>query len=332
MTTQNPAWVALIQRGRMSPGFTITYSAARIISPRPRGGQAAYRGLAGHGGIVRDNRSFIGRAVRFLATKQASGSSSTLAAVFPPRPTCTRWPSRSPRTLAWSISTTTRWSGPMVRRCSPTASRSRWCTPICASRPRCCRAPELLRLLDLTQPVAVVCASVLHFVSDEEDPHRIIAEYRDHMAPGSYLAISHGTTGTAENDPDQRRRQRDQCLPSGIGAVACPFAGGNPAFLRGLRPYRPRCGLDKRVAARSRRPARGAAQVATGRSWPQALSGDVYGRTEPGTGRRRHDHAERHKHSDQPRTFPRQPSRGFRLMILMSWPNSNVRPSKTRAA
>ena len=36
--------------------------------------------------------------------------------------------------------------------------------------------------------------------------------------------------------------------------------------------------------------------------------------------------------SDQPRTFPGQPSRGFRLMIVMSWLNPDVRPSKTRAA
>ncbi len=63
------------------------------------------------------------------------------------------------------------------------------------------RHPEVLALLDLAQPVAVMCASVLHFVSDEEDPHRIIAGYRDRIAPGSYLAISHGTTGTAEEDP-----------------------------------------------------------------------------------------------------------------------------------
>ena len=64
------------------------------------------------------------------------------------------------------------------------------------------RHPDVLALLDLAQPVAVVCAAVLHFVADEDDPYRIIAEYRDHMAPGSYLAISHGTTGSAEEDPD----------------------------------------------------------------------------------------------------------------------------------
>jgi len=64
------------------------------------------------------------------------------------------------------------------------------------------RHPDVLGLLDFAQPVAVVCASVLHWVADEEHPHRIIAEYRDHLAPGSYLAISHGPTGTADDDPD----------------------------------------------------------------------------------------------------------------------------------
>ena len=59
----------------------------------------------------------------------------------------------------------------------------------------------LLALLDLTQPVAVVCAAVLHFVADADDPYRIIAEYRDQLAPGSYLAISHGTTGRPRRIP-----------------------------------------------------------------------------------------------------------------------------------
>ena len=62
--------------------------------------------------------------------------------------------------------------------------------------------PEVAALIDLTRPVALVCASVLHFVPDSDEPHRMIAEYRDRLAPGSYLAISHGTTGSAEEDPD----------------------------------------------------------------------------------------------------------------------------------
>jgi len=51
-------------------------------------------------------------------------------------------------------------------------------------------------------PRAVRCTSTLHFVPDEDEPHKIIAEYRDHMAPGSYLAITHGTM---EEDPAGER-------------------------------------------------------------------------------------------------------------------------------
>ena len=59
--------------------------------------------------------------------------------------------------------------------------------------------PGVLGLLDLTQPLAVLCTSTLHFIADEAEPHKIIAEYRDQMAPGSYLAITHGTL---EDDPE----------------------------------------------------------------------------------------------------------------------------------
>jgi hypothetical protein len=52
-------------------------------------------------------------------------------------------------------------------------------------------SPELARLIDWSQPVAVVMVAVLHFVTDEEDPARIVAAFRDRMAPGSYLVLSH---------------------------------------------------------------------------------------------------------------------------------------------
>ena len=53
------------------------------------------------------------------------------------------------------------------------------------------------------QPVGVLCACALHFVPDKEKPHQIIAGYRDHLAPGSYLAITHGiAAATPEDDPD----------------------------------------------------------------------------------------------------------------------------------
>ena len=58
--------------------------------------------------------------------------------------------------------------------------------------------PALLGCLDFTKPVAVLLFSVLHFISDEEDAPGIIARFREHLAPGSYLAVSVGTSDGAD--------------------------------------------------------------------------------------------------------------------------------------
>jgi hypothetical protein len=54
--------------------------------------------------------------------------------------------------------------------------------------------PGLLGLVDLARPAAVLMIAVLHFVGDDENLPAIIAQYRDALAPGSYLAMSLGTT------------------------------------------------------------------------------------------------------------------------------------------
>ena len=53
--------------------------------------------------------------------------------------------------------------------------------------------PQVRRVLDFSRPIAVMLFSVLHFVSDEDDPKAVLAAYRDATVPGSYLAITHGT-------------------------------------------------------------------------------------------------------------------------------------------
>jgi len=55
------------------------------------------------------------------------------------------------------------------------------------------------RLLDFSRPIGVIMCTILHFVQDSSDPEHIVAQYRDALAAGSYLAISHGTT---DNRPD----------------------------------------------------------------------------------------------------------------------------------
>ena len=53
--------------------------------------------------------------------------------------------------------------------------------------------PGLGRLIDLTRPVGVLMTTLPNFVPDEADPWGLVARYMEAVAPGSYLALSHGT-------------------------------------------------------------------------------------------------------------------------------------------
>ncbi|MBB5956997.1 hypothetical protein FHS29_003590 [Saccharothrix tamanrassetensis] len=51
--------------------------------------------------------------------------------------------------------------------------------------------PETRRLIDFSQPVALLMVGVLLFISDDDGPRELVATYRRRLAPGSFLAISH---------------------------------------------------------------------------------------------------------------------------------------------
>lgn len=53
--------------------------------------------------------------------------------------------------------------------------------------------PEVAALLDPAEPTAVLMMLVLHFVGDDEGPADLVQAYRDALAPGSWLALSHAT-------------------------------------------------------------------------------------------------------------------------------------------
>lgn len=52
-------------------------------------------------------------------------------------------------------------------------------------------APRLRQVLDLTRPVALLMVSVVHFLPDSDDPVGLIKSYRQRLAPGSALVLSH---------------------------------------------------------------------------------------------------------------------------------------------
>ena len=55
--------------------------------------------------------------------------------------------------------------------------------------------PGTRKLIDLSQPLAVLLVAMLHFISDDDDPPAIVAAIRDAVQPGSYLVLSHVTGG-----------------------------------------------------------------------------------------------------------------------------------------
>jgi hypothetical protein len=59
--------------------------------------------------------------------------------------------------------------------------------------------PVTQLLIDFDRPVGVLLAAVLHFIPDSQEPWRIVATLRDALAPGSYLVLGHATS---ENRPD----------------------------------------------------------------------------------------------------------------------------------
>ncbi|MFI6098605.1 SAM-dependent methyltransferase [Lentzea sp. NPDC051213] len=66
---------------------------------------------------------------------------------------------------------------------------------------------EVNDLLDFEEPIGVLMIALLHFVSDQEKPLDIIGGYRDRLAPGSFLAISHAGY-EAEEETDEWREAR----------------------------------------------------------------------------------------------------------------------------
>ncbi|MDL4818449.1 SAM-dependent methyltransferase [Actinomadura opuntiae] len=54
--------------------------------------------------------------------------------------------------------------------------------------------PEVAALFGPGEPVAVLMLAVLHFIPDEDDPHAVVAAYRDRLPSGGHLAVSTPST------------------------------------------------------------------------------------------------------------------------------------------
>jgi S-adenosyl methyltransferase len=149
---------------------------------------AAYPDLAAS---VRANRAFLGRAVRYLAADAGirqfldigtglptAGSVHEIAQEVSPQCRVVYVDNdpmvlhRARELLAGSAPGTTSYVSADLRDVSDVLDQAS-------------------RTLDLSAPLAIVLVSVLHMISDEEGPHRIVRELMAAAAPGSFLALTH---------------------------------------------------------------------------------------------------------------------------------------------
>src|SRR5436305_7282375 len=72
--------------------------------------------------------------------------------------------------------------------------------------------------------------AVMHFVGPQDHPDRVVGTYRSHVAPGSWLAISHATI---ENTPDDDET-------AGVRKMIATYQNtSNPMWLRDRAEFTP---------------------------------------------------------------------------------------------
>ncbi|ROO52798.1 S-adenosyl methyltransferase [Micromonospora sp. Llam0] len=76
--------------------------------------------------------------------------------------------------------------------------------------------PDVQTVIDLAQPTALLLVAVLHFIPDDADPYQAVGHLRDQLAPGSYLAISHGAS-------ESYTQQEAQRVAAAYGARSAPL-------------------------------------------------------------------------------------------------------------
>ena len=149
---------------------------------------------------ARENRAFMGRAVRFLAAEigirqfldigtglPTSGSVHEVAQAVAPSSRVV-YTDNDPLVLAHARALLT--SSPEGRTAYVQADL-RDSAAILAH-------PVVREVLDFGQPVALMLVAILHFIPDEARPEEIVATLLGALPAGSYLVASHGTT---EHDP-----------------------------------------------------------------------------------------------------------------------------------
>jgi SAM-dependent methyltransferase len=143
----------------------------------------------------RENREFLGRAVRSLAVEAGIRQFLDIGTGLPT--------TNSVHEVAQQVAPSSRVvyvdNDPLVlthARALLTSSkegRTAYIRADLRNPQEILSSPVVQSVLDFSQPVALLLLAVLQFIPDEDEPAEIVATLRDALAPGSYLIASHVT-------------------------------------------------------------------------------------------------------------------------------------------
>jgi SAM-dependent methyltransferase len=174
---------------------------------------------------VRENRAFLGRAVRYLAGEAGVRQFLDIGAGLPS--------AENVHEVAQAVAPSSRVvyadNDPVVLTHARTlltsapGGQTAYFHGDLRDPEKILASPVVAGTLDLTQPVALILVAVLHFLTDADDPAQVVATLLEALAPGSYLVASHVTP---EHDP------------AGVGGLERTYRqAGLPAQARTSREF-----------------------------------------------------------------------------------------------
>jgi S-adenosyl methyltransferase len=144
---------------------------------------------------ARENRAFLGRAVRYLAGERGirqfldigtglptTGNTHEVAQEVAPESRVV-YVDNDPLVLAHARALLT----------SSPEGRTAYINADLRDPAAILADPATQEVLDFRRPVALVLVAVLHFIEDDDKPAGILRTLLDTLAPGSYLVATHGT-------------------------------------------------------------------------------------------------------------------------------------------
>jgi hypothetical protein len=168
--------------------------------------------------MARENRAFLGRAVRYLAAEAGIRQFLDIGTGLPA--------TSNVHEVAQGIAPSSRIlcadNDPMVLAhgrallTSAPEGRTAYIRGDLRDPEAILSDPVTREVLDFTQPIALMLVAILHFIPDDDKPGELVTSLLDALPPGSYLAASHSTAEHSATADDGVRAYQDAGIPMSL--------------------------------------------------------------------------------------------------------------------